>query len=77
MEETGGSLSAVTRMALQLGLERFEELDIAFRRAAYREGVVAGLSEYKKSLAGIDADLNQVKRTALNGVDAALAGWQK
>ncbi len=48
METTNASLSSVLRLALTVGLERVEELPEAFRRASFREGIIAGMAEYKR-----------------------------
>ncbi len=69
MRETGASLSQALRVALALGLERSEELDAAFRRASFREGVVAGTAEYRRALA---TEARAVAQSALEATDSHL-----
>jgi len=73
MEMTGATLSQTLRVALAMGLEQEEELPVAFRRASFKEGVVAGIAAFREA----GGDGNEITHRALGGVDSALAGWRK
>ncbi len=74
MEVTGMELSQVLRTALQVGLEKVEDVPEALRRATFKEGIVAGIAEYRRA---VTAGSREITQAALNGVDGALAGWKK
>lgn len=67
--------SQATRVLLALALREADEgAEIAFQKASFREGVIAGMASFRKNLVGATQDAVE---SALGDMDEAMASRGK